>query len=368
MKIFAADLGSCGANYQKDYLLGNLVKHFEFTEDLQEADIVLMLGGCCCTEPQMYQTIDFIQYLLDNKRKDAATYLTGCITRTFKDIPKLQEIEKFLRTNIDYVISHYEPNKLLKLICEQEFELFDDDGFAMVDYDDVCADIYVQNGCTHNCSFCKTNYINYNLKDASLEEIKESIDALDAKKIKSIQLRGLNLSQYGLALYRDYKLMDVCEYIEGKSNIKQVILSGVAFSDAISAQFADRLKYLEKTSCIVGSLESGSNRLLSLMNKGFTKEQFLDFYYDVNSIYKKKFWLNIISGFPTETIDDCLETINVIKEVKPQLVHINTYCDSEFIPAHNLEQPTAKEIREHTKIYTKVFKNYSIPYKINNPN
>ena len=368
MKIFVADLGSCGTNYQEDYLLDNLVKYFEFTGELKDADIILMLGSCCCTGPKMYETINFIKYLLDNKRSDSVTYLTGCITRTFKDIPELQEIKLFLEKSIDYVINHYEPNKLLKHICEHKFNDFDDNNFGMVKYDEICAEIYMQDGCTHNCSFCKTNYLNFNLKDTPIEQIKTYIDELDDKKIKSIELRGLNLAQYGLGLYHDYKLMDVCEYIEKKSNIKQVILSGMAFSDVINAKFADKLKYLEKTSYINASLESGSNRLLNLMKKGFTKEQFLEFYYDVNSLYKKNFWLTIISGFPTETISDCLETIDVIKEVNPERLRINIYCDSEFIPSHHLKQLTIKEIREHTRIYTKVFKNNSIPYRINGHN
>lgn len=367
MKVLIADLGTCGVNYQNYYILEQLNGNFEFTQDINEADTIIMLGGCCCTEPMMYQTMDYIKEILNNKRSDATTYLTRCITRTFKNIPKLLEFEQFLENNIDYVVDYYEPIKLLKLLSKHLYGDLVDDDFGMIDSDSEFADIYIQNGCSHTCSFCKTNYLNCNLKDVPIEEIKECIDELNDAKVKTIQFRGLNVAQYGLALYHDYRLMDICEYIEGKSNIEKVILSGMAFSDAISAKFNDRLRYLEKTSCIVGSLESGSDRLLKLMHKGFTRDQFLDFYYDINSIYKKDLWLNIISGFPTETIEDCLETISVIKKVKPQLVHINTYCDSEFIPSHNLEQLSTGEIRQHTKIYTKILENNSIPYKINSP-
>lgn len=367
MKIFITNLGTCGVNYQNYYIADQLTGYFEFTQDIKEADTILMLGGCCCTESMMYQTMEYIREILNNKRSDATTYLTGCIARTFKNIPKLLEFEEFLAKNVDYIVDHYEPNKLLKLLSKQLYGELDDNDFGMMECDSDFADIYIQNGCSHTCSFCKTNYLNCNLKDVPIEEVKECIDELDGAKVKTIQLRGLNLAQYGLDLYHDYRLMDICEYIESKSNIQKVILSGMAFSDAIGARFNDRLKYFEKTSCIVGSLESGSDRLLKLMHKGFTREQFLDFYYDINSIYKKGLWLNIISGFPTETIEECLETIKVIKKVKPQLVHINTYADSEFIPSHNLEQLTTSEIRQHTKIYTKILENYSIPYKINSP-
>lgn len=368
LKILIANLESCGTNYQTDYLIDELYQHFEFTKDMKQADIILMLGGCCCTEANLSSTISFINYILKNKMRHTKTYLIGCITRGFKNIPQLQQIENQLKDNIDYIFDHYEPNQLLKHICKHRFEDLIGDSYGTCNYNEEIADIYIQNGCLHSCSFCKTNYLNCSLKDAPLEKVKEVIDYLNEEKVKVIQLRGLNLSQYGLDLYHDYKLMDLCEYIETKSNIKQVILANFAFSDAIRANFAARLKYLEKPSIINGSLESGSNRILELMNKGFTQEEFLAFFEKITSVYKKTFHLNIISGFPTETIDDCLETLSVLKQVNPEIVNINTYLDSEFIPSHNLEQLSSSDLRLHPKIYSKILKNNSIEYKINGAN
>lgn len=368
MKIFVADLGTCGVNYQNEYIAEKLVKHFEFANNLEDADIILMLGSCCCTEVQLNNTLSYIKYIVENKKTNSKIYLTGCITRKFKNIPKLKEIELYLNENIDFIVNHYEPNKLLKLICDNTFKTIKKDSYGMCNYDDDGAVLYIQNGCTNNCTFCKSNYLNYDLIDTPLENVKKAIDRLNDEKIKKIELRGFNISQYGLGLYNDYKLVELCEYIEDKSNINGIMLSGFAFSDAIKNKFVDRLKHLEKLCAINGSLESGSNKILKLMNKAFTKEDFLDFYYKLSSIYEKQFFLNIISGFPTETIFDCLETISVLKEIKPKLVNINTYSDSEFIPSHNYQNLTSSEIREHTKIYSKILKNNSIKYKINGAN
>ena len=365
MKIIVVDLGSCGVNYQKDYIIENVEPLFEITKNLNDADIILMLGSCCCTEIQLNNTLSYINYILKNKNKMSKTYLTGCITRNFKDIPILKEIESYLNDNIDFIINHYEPDKLLNLICKNSFN---NNSYGMCDYDEESAHLLIQNGCANHCSFCKTNYLNCDLIDTPLEKVKGAIDKLNDERIKKIELRGLNISQYGLGLYNEYKLLEICEYIEGKSNIEEFMLSGFAFSDAIKNNFVERLKYLEKFRAINGSLESASNRILKLMNKGFTKEEFLDFYYQLTSFYKKEFLLNIISGFPTETINDCFETINILKRVSPRIVNINTYLDSEFVPAHNLENLSSRELREHTKIYSKVLKNNNIKYIINGGN
>lgn len=104
------------------------------------------------------------------------------------------------------------------------------------------------------------------------------------------------------------------------------------------------------------------------MDKWFTQEEFLSFYNKVNSIYKKQFLLNIISGFPTETSQDCYETLDVLKRIRPQLVNINTYLDSPFVPSHNFEQLSEQEIKNHAKIYSKELRNSFISYQINGGN
>ena len=242
MKIMLVELGTCGVNYQSMYLTGIIASNFQITNDIEEADVIVMMGGCACIDDTLKQTLSQINYILEHKRKDAVTYLTGCITHGFKDVPKLKEIENWLNKNINHIVSHYEPNKLLKSLEQEKFKDFIDSDFGMVDADDNFADLYIQNGCTHTCAFCKTNYLNYKIKSTPIEEVKETIDELDETGISTIQFRGLNLSQYGLDLYGEYKLMDLCEYIENKKNIEKVILSGVAIRDAIKGNFAERIK------------------------------------------------------------------------------------------------------------------------------
>lgn len=367
MKIFIADLVSCGVNYQFNYILENLGEQFEFTKKIKEADLILMLGGCCCTEVQIYNTMTLIKYILANKKPGAITYLSGCITRSFKENPLLQETEQFLMNNINYIFDHYRPDLLLQHINKQQNTRLSEN-YGIVRYDRKTAQFYIQNGCSHNCSFCKTNYLNCNLKDARLDKIKKALDELNSKGVRKIELRGLNLSQYGLDLYKDYKLIELCEYIEAKTQFREVKLSGFAFSDAIRAGFAEHLKHLSKITHINGSLESGSNRILSLMNKGFTREQFLEFYSTITSVDKKQFLLNIISGFPTETTEDILQTIEVLCIVSPTLVNINTYLDSSLVPSHNLEQLTESQIEKHTKVYSKALRRQKIKYRINGAN
>lgn len=368
MKLMIVELQSCGVNYQNDYISESLKKNYELTKNFKEADSIVMLGGCCCSDDNMYTTLMQINYILDNKKEDAVTYLAGCITRGFKNVDEFEELEKDIKGKINFVVKHYKSNELLELINKQSQESKKIDlteGYGICEYNKTKANIYLQNGCTHNCSFCKSNYLKCDLIDMPMEKVKRYIDEINDEKIKNIQLIGLNLSQYGLGLYGEHRLMEICEYIEEKRNIKHVELGGLAFSDAIKFNFAEKLKYLRKIDLICASLESGSDRLLQLMNKGFTMKEFFSFYNEINSIEKKKFYLSIISGFPTETLDDCLETIKVLKQVRPKIVNINTFLDSTYVPSHQLELLDEKEIKEHTKIYTKALRRNNIKNIVN---
>ena len=368
MKVLIVKLYGCGVNYQINYLSELIDKNFETTKDFKEADAIVMLGGCCCTEHDVYNTAKYINYVLEQKRDDATTYITGCITKGFKDIPIYQNLEREMHEILDFVIKPADCNHLLDLLKQQanlNFECETTIGYGISEFDKIQASIYLQTGCTHNCSFCKSNYLNCELTDMPMEKVKRYIDEFDEQKVRYIQLRGLNICQYGLGLYGRYRLMEICEYVEAKPNIRHLELGGFAFSDAIRMGFADQLKYLTKTDLINGSLESGSDRLLHLMNKGFTMEAFWEFYHQINSQKKKDFYYSIISGFPTETLEDCAATIEVFKKTKPKLVNINEYVDSPHVPSHNLEQLSDEEIAQHTKVYKKALRRNFTKYMDN---
>ena len=93
------------------------------------------------------------------------------------------------------------------------------------------------------------------------------------------------------------KMLNFCKYVEKKKNIDKLILSGVAIRDAIKGDFASQIKHFEKTKGIVCSLESGSDRILKLMKKGFTVYEFLKFFETINSINKKALFLIITMPF-----------------------------------------------------------------------
>ena len=181
-------------------------------------DLAILTGIVIDYTDDMYEVT--AQLIVNDKKSNTKVFTTksSSINEAIAELSKLSNKEVFIshlkvlivtdniiKNNIDFVIEHYNPNELLKLINtqSQKSENFDTTkGYGICEYNKLQANIYLQNGCTHNCSFCKSNYLKCELMDMPIEKVKRFIDEMDEEKVKYIQLRGLNLAQYGLGLYR----------------------------------------------------------------------------------------------------------------------------------------------------------------------
>ncbi len=368
MKVFMGENHSCGVNYQFYEIISKLreLDGFEFTRRPENADILIFAGTCSCHRDRIIEIIRYIESAINLKRPDAKVYLTGCLTREFKDLEKFKIITDWLNSHIDCIVPYNKTEYLFQdLLHMNEDELSGEFGFGDF-YADGLANLYISSGCTHRCSFCKTNFQNIPLVSMDFSRLKEMIDELDEENIERLILRGMNICQYGLDTNQKYLLPNVIEYAESKKHIKKISLLGFAFNDAIHQDFKYTLQKSSKIDFLIGSLESGDNRLLQLMNKGFTIEEFLDFNQFINEKYLKKLYTNIIAGYPTETMSDVRRTIDVLDQLIPYLsrVDICKYKDSTFIPAHELKQFSKKTILKHAKVYSKFLDSKGISNQI----
>lgn len=353
MKIFLDEGYGCSLNYLNYYFKRELLsKHYNITADPSDADILIFPKNCCCTFYDMIKTFSHIEVVLAQKKDTAQTLLIGCLTRE-SNSPVNSCIADWISRNIDFVFPQNSPELLLKHISQQSFASLEKD-FGFYIHDDKSAAVYISNGCQNNCSFCKLTFQKYPLSSANFEKVLYFIDQIDDKKLPSLFLKGTNICQFGLDNYSTHKLPELLEYIDAKENIKNVSLVGFSFKDAIKNNFQDVLANSKKNYTLCGSLESGSDRILELMRKGFTSQEIIDF---VNSIRKSNdigLYLNIIAGFPTENIDDIKQTLYVLNEMRAPEVNICRYTNSLFVDSNQFRQLSAEQIHDSARCYKKV--------------
>lgn len=192
------------------------------------------------------------------------------------------------------------------------------------------------------------------LQSVPFDEVKYCLDSL-TDEIDTVNLIGMNVAQYGQDLGNQYNLMDIVKLLEQKDNITHVSLQGMAFKDAIKNNFAESLKS-RKIKVIGGSLETGSPRILSMMNKGYTIPELLTFWQEINEPFAKELNTDIIAGFPTETSEDIQLTMQLLDTIRPQEIMIRKYQNSPYIPSGKYPQLSDEEINDHFNTYIKELK------------
>lgn len=363
MKIFMGKNYSCGVNYQYYEIIHKLqgIEECEFVEQPEDADVIIFASTCSCHAERIWEIVNYIDLILKRKKPGTKTYLTGCLARGFLNSSQFSKLMNWLNTNIDCIIPNNQTNDLLKDLLKEQFNKIFSEPVSSFIFDDT-AHIYISSGCLHKCSFCKTTFQKTPLVSMDISRVKECIDVIDENEIPYLEFRGMNISQFGLDTKREYLLPSMIDYVETKKNIKKVKLVGLAFSDAIHHDFKYSLKNSKKVDWICGSVESGDNRILGLMDKGYTIEEFIEFYQFINQYSIKKLNTNIIAGFPTETLNDVQTTIKVLRELKPFLEEVTVcrYEDSPFVKSHSLEQLSKEEIQEHARVYSKFLQHEGI--------
>ena len=352
MKIFLGRSFSCSLNYQEGYIFNALASKHEITKEVSEADIIVFPSTCACTESIMNSIFAYMYDCLEKKKPTAKVYLTGCLTRPFKDKELNKWMEDWFRENIDFVVPHNTPNLLLQKISS-DFSYLQQDAFGccVENSRQNIMQLYIGNGCLNNCAFCKLSYQFYPLTSMTLEEAKLGIDYAAQRGFSTIEFIATNVSQVGIDLYGKPILPELVRYAEAKEGIEKVKIVGFAFKDAIRYKFQNFLAECSKVDYVSGALETGSPRLLKVTRKGFTPEEMIEFVKDSSGIYKKRWDLNVIAGLPTETIDDVQETLRVLRKLDPYSVNICEYVNSQMLELSTLPQLSDDEISEHARMY-----------------
>ena len=257
MKIFIGKNYGCDVNYTYGIIMDELYNLGEIVEDVREADIIVFPTTCCGSLKIIKIVMADILNVLKNKRKDATTFVTGCMTSDIKDLSLRNMIDEFLKAHFDYIIPERNMLDIVNIISKKKRM---ENSFGACITTGNKADLYISKGCANKCSFCKVNYLNLPIKSVDFKDLKNCIFSLP-DEIDTISLLGMNTAQYGLDYNYKYNLMDIIKLLENKETINSIYIDGMAFKDAIQNNFAKDLK-TKKVKRIGGSIETGSPRLL----------------------------------------------------------------------------------------------------------
>ncbi len=310
MKVVVFTLGCKVNECESDALISGLLdKGYEVSYKLEYADLYIV-NTCAVTaeaEKKSRQTSARIKKLNPNAR----VIYTGCATQ--KDCkPFLQ------KDNASLVTGVFSKGKIL--------EMLDSTGAVISEPNTVYEDlptvktrrervfIKVQDGCNNFCSYCIIPYLRGRSRSRNPKSVLEEINALSPKEIV---INGINLSAY------DYNGVTLTGLMQRLKDLPCRIRLGSLEVGVITDEFLTALKNLKNFAPHFHlSLQSGADSVLKKMNRKYTTAEYLS---KVNLI--RKYFSNagittdIIVGFPTETENDFLETLEFTNKVNFSDIH-----------------------------------------------
>jgi len=292
-------------------------------QDLKRKNPSLIIAVCGC----LMQKEDIRDYFLKKHRHIDIVFGTNNIHK----LPQL--IDRHLRTN-DRVIDVVEDTK----------EISDNiDSNRKYSYK---AFVDIMYGCNNFCSYCIVPYTRGRERSRSVKSIINEVENLAQTGCKEITLLGQNVNSYGKTLDEKItfsQLLTLLNEIEGIERIRFMTSHPKDFSEDLIEAYKNLDKLCNHLHLPV---QSGSNRILKLMNRKYTKEEYLEKIYKIREyIPDIAITTDIIVGFPGETEEDFEETLDLVKSAKFDSAFTFLYSIREGTNAAKMSNQIPDEIK-----------------------
>jgi len=327
---------------------------FNRVDNYLDADLVL-LNTCSIRENAHNKAFGMLGRLkhLKLEKKDLIIGLTGCMAQESSVVEDILKDYKF----VNFVIGTNNLYELPEVIDEaiasnkQQIEVYSREGdlyegLPVVRANSYKAYVNIIYGCDKFCTYCIVPYTRGRERSRKKEDILKEVKDLVDDDYKEVILLGQNVNAYGKDLYDDYNLADLLEEI-AKMNIPRI-----RFMTSHPWDFTDRMievigKYPNIMPNIHLPVQSGSNKILKLMGRRYTKESYLELFNKMKKIIPGvTISTDIIVGFPGETEEDFQETLDLVNYCKYDNAYTFIFSKREGTPACKLPGEVNEEIKE----------------------
>ena len=312
---------------------------FVETDDMEKADLVL-LNTCSIRENAHNKAFGMLGRLkhIKEERKDLIIGLCGCMAQ------EEGVVDEILHRLPELLAMNMKSNKQEIEVYSKEGNLIE--GLPVKRANKHKAYVNIIYGCDKFCTYCIVPYTRGKQRSRSRDDILNEVRELVKNGYQEVTLLGQNVNAYGKDLNDGYGMEDLLEDV-AKTNIPRV-----RFMTSHPWDFTDRMieviaKYPNIMPSIHLPVQSGSNRILKLMGRRYTKESYIELFNKIKStIPNVSVSTDIIVGFPGETEEDFNETMSLAEYCKYDNAFTFIYSPRENTPASKLEDNVPIEEKE----------------------
>ncbi len=332
------------------YILEN--KGYSFTPDREKADIIVF-NTCAIREGAEDRFLGNVGALKRQKKANPNLLIAvcGCATQKQSTAQYIKKTFPF----VDIVIGTFNLANLGTYIEEaknkrvfeqwQEGELDETQGYNRTSGDNAWVNI--MQGCNNFCTYCIVPYVRGREKSRKPENILNEIRQIVSEgKYKKITLLGQNVNSYGKDLQPQMtftQLLKEISKIEGDFQITFMTSHPKDITDELIEEIAYNPKMIKSLHL---PAQSGNNRILKLMNRNYTREKYLQIIQKIKALVPNiVLTSDFIVGFPTETEEEFLDTLDLVRQVKFASIFAFMYSPREGTVAAKMDGQVADEIK-----------------------
>lgn len=366
-KYFIKTYG-CQMNVHDSEEISALIESLGYikTDVLEEADFII-LNTCAIRENAHDKVFGFLGRCkhLKKEKKDIIIGLCGCMAQEESVVNEIREKHPY----IDIVFGTHNMNDLPKMLTnyygKQDIEVYSKEG-DVIEFgnlykrdSNISAWVNIMYGCDKFCTYCIVPYTRGKQRSRKSEDIIKEVNELKEAGYKEITLLGQNVNAYGKDL-DDVSFARLLELVSdtGIPRIRFVTSHPWDFTDEMIDVIAKRdniMPYIHLP------LQSGSSRILKLMGRRYSKDDYLTLYNKIRSKVKDvSITTDIIVGFPGETREDFEDTLKVVNECKYDGAFTFIFSPRENTPAASFEDNVSlKEKEDRLRELNELINKYS---------
>lgn len=355
MKFCIKTLG-CKVNTYESELIRGLFVRKGYVYDEDNADIYVV-NTCTVTNMSDRKSRQIIHGIRNN-HKDSIIVVCGCYSQNAYNTGKLDDIDADIilgnkdKSKIVEYVEDYLKNKVAKKVFYDIMDVPFENMELVNTFDRTRAFVKIEDGCENYCTYCIIPYVRGKVRSKDHNLVIEEVTNLVNNGYKEIVLTGIHTGHYVDGNYNFASLLRDLINIKGLIRLR---ISSIEINE-----LTDEVLDIFKNSSILVPhlhvpLQSGSDRILKEMNRKYDKKYFIDRINYIRSIKPDvSITTDVIVGFPTESEEEHIESMDTIRKIGFTKVHTFPYSDRYGTPASemsgkidgNIKKRRVKEIIE----------------------
>ena len=339
---FGCKVNQYESNMMKENMLSS---NFFYTEDLSDANIIIV-NTCSVTNVADKKCLKMIRRL-KREYSNAILVVAGCSSQNKQSVYESLDIDILIgnrdKSIIDKLIKEYieTEKKYVKFYNNRNLDFED---MYISDYNHTRAFIKIEDGCDNFCSYCIIPYVRGSVRSKDFDKVIKEAKELAKHGHKEIVLTGIHTGHY---LNNGYDLTDLINELSKIDDIKRIRISSIEVTE-LNEKFLDMLKNNDKVCDHLHiPLQAGSDEILKRMNRKYDLAYYEEKIKKIRSIRPDiSISTDIIVGFPYETEELFLNTLEFSKKIKFSKIHVFPYSVRVGTAAANMEEQVDEVVKK----------------------